>query len=138
MSEVVNQNKLAEHHRAQKRPDKSFAQPQAALVGGREPELKFGATDRNDVAVVEQCRLNRFAVNHNQGVLRRHEPEALPPAEFQRQVLIPSAIVIQLQAISVGTTNAERKTADNRLAAHLSPCENVEFNHQKIRRGTWI
>ena len=62
--------------------------------------------------------------------------KTLPPMKFQHQVLIPSAVVIQLQVVFPVTTDTERKTADSRLAARLFSCQDMEFNHQKIRRGT--
>ena len=40
----------------QQRPDKSFAEAQAALAGGGEPELEFGRADGDDVAVAEDAR----------------------------------------------------------------------------------
>ena len=80
--------------------------------------------------------LDRLIIDHDQGVLRGGEFESFLPVKFQRQMLVPRAIVIQLQVISSGATDAERKTADNRLAARLFSCQNVKFNHQKIRRGT--
>jgi hypothetical protein len=138
LQQPVDERELAEHDGKQKRPNESFAQPQPALAGGRKPELKFDRAKRNNVAVVEQRGFNRFAIDHDQGVLRRHESEAFPTTEFKCQVLIPGAIVCQLQVISVGAADAERKTADNRLAARLFSRENVKLNHQKIRRGTII
>ena len=125
----INERQLAQHDGEQERPDQSFTQPQTALACRSEPELKLDAADGNDVTVVKQRRLNGLAVDHDQGILCRHEFEALPPVEFERQVLIPGAIVGQLQVASTGATNAERKTADNRLAARLFSCQNVKFNH---------
>ena len=59
-NQPVNQNKLAEHDDQQERPDKPFAEPQAALPGGGEPELNFHGAERDDVAVAEKYGLDGF------------------------------------------------------------------------------
>ena len=132
----IDKRELAEQDNHQERPNESFPQPQAAQPGGRKPELKFGRTERNDVAIAKQRGLDRLIIDHDQGVLRGGEFETFPPVKFQRQMSIPRAIVIQLQVVPAGATDAKRKTADNRLAARLFSRQNVKFNHQKIRRGT--
>ena len=70
--------------------------------------------------------LDRLAVDRDQGVRRGGERETFPPLKFQRQVLIPNAVVVELQVVSRGASDAERKTADNRLAARLFSGKNVE------------
>ena len=106
---------------AAERPDEKFAQAQAALAGGGEPELEFGGAKGDDVAVAENLRFERLAVDGGQGVRRDRKLETFPPAEFQREVLVPDAVVIELQIIFRRAPDAERKMADNRLAARLFP-----------------
>jgi hypothetical protein len=75
-------------------------------------------------------------IDHDQGLRCRRQRKTLLPPKFKRQVLTPSAVVIQLQVVSTVTANSERKTANRRLAARLFSRQDMEFNHQKIRRGT--
>jgi hypothetical protein len=129
---------LAKDDGGQERPNESFPQPQATLARGRQPELQFGGAEGNDITVAEQRGLDRLMIDHDQGVLRGGEFETFPSVKFQGQMLIPRAVIIQLQVVPAGATDAKRKTADNRLAARPFSCQDMKFNHQKIRRGTWI
>src|SRR5271170_4525748 len=51
--EPVNQRELAGSDGNDERPDKKFAEAQAALPGGGEPELQFCGANRDDVAVAK-------------------------------------------------------------------------------------
>ena len=64
------------------------------------PELKFHGTKGDDVAVAEPRGLNGLAVDGGQGVWRGGKREALLPLKFQREVLVPDAVVVELQIIS--------------------------------------
>jgi hypothetical protein len=132
----VNQDELAEGDENQKRPDKSFAEAQAALSGGGEPELKFGGTERNDVAVAKNRVLNRHAVDGGERIGGGGEVEILFFLKFQNEVLVPDAVVVKLQIIARRASDAERKTAGSRLAARLFSRKDVELNHQMSRRFT--
>ena len=67
----VKQDELAEGDKNQQRPDKIFAEPQAALHGGGEPELDFHRANRNGVAVAKDDVLNRRAVDGGEGIRAR-------------------------------------------------------------------
>jgi len=108
----------------------------AALPGGGEPELQFGGTDRDDVAVAENCILNRRVVDGGERVCGGCEFEAFLFLKFQGEVLIPDTVIFQLQFVSRRATNAERKMASRRLGARFFAGKNVQLNHQKRRRGT--
>ena len=75
-------------------------------------------------------------VDGDEGVRRCCKTEAACVLKFKRQMLIPDAVVVQLQFISTVAADAERKTADHRLGARLFSRKDVELDHQKIRRGT--
>ena len=51
-------------------------------------------------------------------------------------MLVPDAVVFQLQFIFRRAADVERKMAGHRPGARLFSGKNVEMNHQKIRRGT--
>ena len=108
-----------------------------ALAGGGKPELEFGGTDGDDVTIPKDCGLNGFAVDGGQGVGRGCERETCPPVEFQCEVLIPNAVVVELQFVARRSSDAERKTAGCRLDARLFAGKDVELYHHQILRGTW-
>ena len=117
----INQRDLGEANGGDERPDKQFAQAQAALTNGGEPELELHRADGDDVAVAEPGGLDGLVVDGSQGVGRGHEFEAFASLTFQREVPVPNTGVVQLQIISGGATDVKRETADNRLAARLFP-----------------
>jgi hypothetical protein len=125
----VNESELSEHDKQEEHPNEPLAQSQSPLPGGREPELKFGRADGDNVATAEKRGFGRFTVHHDQRILLRDEFKTFPAAKFKDQMLIPNTVVRQLQIIFTGATDAERKTADNRLAARQFSCQNVKFNH---------
>jgi hypothetical protein len=88
------------------------------------------------ISGIKQRGLDWLMVDHDQGLRCRRQRKTLLPPKFKRQVLTPGAVVIQLQIVSTVTADTERKTADRRLAARLFSRQDMEFNHQKIRRGT--
>jgi hypothetical protein len=49
--------------------------------------------------------------------------------KFKRQMSIPNAIVIQLQIISRGASDAKGEMAGNELAGRLFTREDEELNH---------
>jgi hypothetical protein len=80
----------------------------------------------------------RAAVDGGERVGRGGEQEAFLFLKFQNEVLIPDAVVFELQIVFRRATDAERKTAGNRLVARLFSGKDVELDHQKSRRGTTI
>ena len=64
-------------------------------------------------------KLNGFAVDGGQGVGRGGQRETLLPAKFQGEMLIPDAVVVELQFVSRRPSDAERKTAGRRFGARL-------------------
>ena len=133
----VNQGDLGGGDGGDERPDEKFAPAQAALPGGGEPELQFGGAKRDGVAVAEHLILKRRAVDGGQGARRDREMETAV-LQFEREVPVPDAIVFKLQMVFRRASDAERKMADNRLAARLFSRKDVELNHQKIRCSTLI
>jgi hypothetical protein len=79
--------------------------------------------------------LERPAVDGGEGAWRHRKIET-PPLKFEREVPVPDAIVFELQMVFRRAPDAERKMADNRMAARLFSRKDVELNHQKIRRST--
>jgi len=122
---------------ASNHPDECFTQAQAALGGGGQPELELGGTKGDDVTRSENRGLNGSAVDGDQGVGRGSERETFQPIKFQREVLIPNAVVVELEIVPGRTADTERKTAGCRLSARLSSRKDVELNHNQ-RRSTWI
>ena len=116
----------------QQHPDECFTQVQAALAGGGKPELEFGGTEGDDVTIPKNRGLNGFAVDGGQGVWRGCERETFLLVEFQREVPIPNAVVVELQLVSRRTADAERKTAGCRLSARLSSRKNVELDRKSV------
>jgi hypothetical protein len=118
-----------------KRPDEKFAEAQTALTGGGEPELQFGGAKRDGVAVAENLILERPAVDGDQGARRNRKVETAA-LKFEREVLIPDAVIFELQMVFRRASDAERKMSDSRPAARLFSRKDIELNHQKIRRST--
>jgi len=116
--EPVNHRELDGGHDGDERPHEKFAEAQTALPGGGKPELQFRGAKCDDVAVAEGLILKRLAIEGDQGVRRNRKIES-SCLKFEREVLIPDTTIIQLQVIARSTSDAKRKTADNRLAARL-------------------
>jgi hypothetical protein len=100
--------------------------------------LEFGGTESDDITIAEQCGLHGLTVHGDQSVRRCRENDALPWVEFKRRMLIPDTIIIQLQIISMRAADTKRKTAGSQSIARLPARKDMELNHQKKLRGTWI
>jgi hypothetical protein len=118
-NQPVYQRELNDANNGNERPDKKFAGAQTALINSAEPELEFGRTENNDIAIAKQSGLDRLSVDSRKRIRGCSDNETLLPLKFQTQVLIPNAVVFKLQIICICAPDVKRKTADNRLAARL-------------------
>jgi hypothetical protein len=133
--EPVNQRELSGGHGKDERPDKQFAQTQAALPGGGEPELQFRGAYRDNVTVAEHLILERLVVDGREGA--RHNCEIKSPAlDFKHEVLVPYAVVLKQQMVSRCAPDAKRKMADNRPVARLFSRKDVQLDHYQSRLST--
>jgi hypothetical protein len=102
---------------------------QSLLPNCGQPKLEFSGAESDDITIPEQGGLDGPTVDGDQSVRCRCEGNALLRVKFERQMLIPNAIVIQLQVISRRASDTKGKMAGNELADRLFTREDEELNH---------
>ncbi len=96
----VNQDELEGGDGGKQQPDEKFAEAQAALARGGEPELDFGGAEGNDVAVAQPRGGLRLFVDGGKGFRRGVQSEAFCFLKFQREVVVPNAGVVEHKSFS--------------------------------------
>ena len=101
------------------------------LARGGEPELDFGGTEGDDVAVAKPRGSLRFFIDGRESVGGGLKDEAFVFLKFQREVVFPDSSILQAQIIFDRTADAKRKMADDPEVARPCAGNNVELNHQR-------
>jgi hypothetical protein len=91
--------------------------------------LEFNGAESDDIAIMEQRGLHGATVDGDQSVGCYCKDNALLRVKFKRQVLIPNAIVIQLQIVSGRASDAKWKMTGNESACCLPASKDEELNH---------
>ena len=94
-----------------------------------QPELHLQRADLDEVAVTQQGLLDRLAVDRGQRVGLGAEAETLSGNQIELQMLVPNAVLLQLEAGGRGAPNPYRKTAGHPCGARLLSGQNLKLHH---------
>ena len=95
-----------------------------------ETELKAQGAEINDVAAAEDRVLRRLTVYRGQSLGRGHEGNVAAFPEFNPQVMVPNARILNLKFVLRRTSDPKRQTAGDPLGACLGAVQDVKGNHR--------